>query len=278
MIKKRSKSWISGHRIRIRLLKAWVKIINIDLLSFAHSEMGVGNSGNEEISGEKYLIGEVLKKYFSGIGKYIFFDVGANIGEYSKMLRQSFKDAEIFSFEPNPKAYDVLKNLAEKENFTAENIGIGEKIGNQVLYSFKKLSATQLGTTNKEILKNYQINEETEEINFFSDTIDNYCTAKKIQKIDFIKIDVEGSELFVLKGSEQLLKKDKIKIIQFEFNEPNVANRIFLKDFYNILPNFDFYRIKKGGLIPLDGYDAKNEIFRYQNILAINKSFSQNHV
>jgi hypothetical protein len=75
-----------------------------------------------------------------------------------------------------------------------------------------------------------------------------------------------------------MLKENKIKIIQFEFNEPNVANRVFLKDFYQLLPNFSFYRIKIGGLIPLGEYNSKNEIFRYQNILAINKNIFPDHV
>lgn len=273
MITKRIKSRLRG--LIIGLLKILIRILNLDILDFAHSEIGAGNFGNEETTGEKYLIEDVLGKYFPLRKKLIFFDVGANIGKYSQLLRRSFKDASIFSFEPNPRAYDVLKKISKKENIIAENKGLGEKIhSKQILYSYRNLNNTQLGTTNREILKNYEINEEIEEIEFFSETIDNYCSIKKIEEIDFLKIDTEGSELSVLKGMKRLLKKNKVKIIQFEFNEPNIGNRIFLKDFYNTLINYDFYRLKNGALIPLGKYNAKNEIFRYQNILAINKCFS----
>ncbi len=269
---------ITKIKCRLRgLLTRLLKIFNLDLLNVAHSIIGVGNFGDAKTSGEKYLIETILKQYFSPEKKLVFFDIGANVGEYSQLLRMNFKKANIFSFEPNPRAYEVLNNISEKERIVAENIGMGEKIeSKKILYSYPKLSRTQLGTANRDILNNYNIEEEIEQIYFFQDTIDSYCLAKKINEIDFLKIDVEGFELFVLKGSRQLIKKNKIKIIQFEFNEPNVANRVFLKDFYNILNNYDFFRLKKGELIPLGKYSTRNEIFRYQNILAINKNLSKN--
>jgi FkbM family methyltransferase len=273
MIKKIIKS--ITYRIILKQLKFLIVFFNFDILNFAHHEIGVGNFGSDEVTGEKYLVKDILKKYFADSDKLVFFDVGANIGEYSKLLRYNFKNVGIISFEPNPKAYAILKMTSKEKNIIVENIGLGEKVDqNRKLFSFKELSSTQLGTTNIDILNNYKINEEIEEINFLSDTIDNYCLNRNINNIDFLKIDVEGGELSVLRGAEKLIKNNKIKLIQFEFNEPNVANRIFLKDFYMILNNYNFYRIKKGKLIELGNYKSCNEIFRYQNILVINKNFS----
>jgi len=255
----------------IKLVKKILRLTDSDLLYFTHLEIGIGNYGSVENTGEKWMVENILKKYFDFKEKYTFFDIGANTGEYSYLLRSNFKNANIYSFEPNPRAFSMLK----KENVIAENMGLGEKIHhNKILYSFKDMASTQLGTTNREILDiyTYQSGKEIEKISFFSDTVDNYCSTHNIKEVDFIKIDVEGDELFVLQGSKQLLKDNKIKIIQFEFNETDSFNRIFLKDFYNILENFDLFRIKKGSLIPLGKYNKQNEIFCYQNILAIKKN------
>ena len=47
-------------------------------------------------------------------------------------------------------------------------------------------------------------------------TLDEYALSKGIQHIDILKMDVQGSELNVLKGAENLLKSNKIDIIYSE--------------------------------------------------------------
>jgi hypothetical protein len=91
-----------------------------------------------------------------------------------------------------------------------------------------------------------------------------------------LKIDTEGSELEVLKGAEKMLCNKKIDIIQFEFNSLNVISRVFLKDFYDILKDFSLYRINTNCLIPLPKYDTENEIFKYQNFLAVRRDLNIN--
>jgi hypothetical protein len=58
-------------------------------------------------------------------------------------------------------------------------------------------------------------------------TIDNFCKSKKVEKIDFIKIDVEGYELFVLRGGENIIRKSK-PVLLIEINPPTLK-RIGLK-------------------------------------------------
>lgn len=102
--------------------------------------------------------------------------------------------------------------------------------------------------------------------------LDEFCNNNKIDSIDFLKIDTEGNELDVLKGSIQMINEGKIKIIQFEFNEMNIISRVFLKDFYQILKDYKIYRLSEKRLIPLFQYDATNEIFKFQNMLAIHNT------
>jgi len=71
------------------------------------------------------------------------------------------------------------------------------------------------------------------------------------------------------------LSARRIGLIQFEFNELNVLSRVFLKDFYDLLPGYSLYRMDTDRLHPLGDYSPINEIFRYQNILAIPSAYPQ---
>lgn len=70
-----------------------------------------------------------------------------------------------------------------------------------------------------------------------------------------------------------MLESGKIKAIQFEFDEPNIKNRIFFKDFWNMLhPKYDIYYSLYNGLIKIEDYHYGLENFHCMNYLAIKKS------
>jgi hypothetical protein len=100
-------------------------------------------------------------------------------------------------------------------------------------------------------------------------TLDDYCAERSLEKIDFIKIDTEGHELAVLQGGKQLIKSGRLPLIQFEFNEMNIVSKSVLKDFYALLQGYEFFRLMPNGLLPLGPYNSRNEIFVFQNILAV---------
>ena len=84
-----------------------------------------------------------------------------------------------------------------------------------------------------------------------------------------LKIDTEGHEFAVLRGASNLLKTGRIDVIHFEFNEMNVVSRVFFKDIWDFLPNYDFYRMLPDGLAQIKNYSPVFcEIFAYQNIVA----------
>ena len=69
-----------------------------------------------------------------------------------------------------------------------------------------------------------------------------------------IKMDIEGFELFALKGAQEALK-GQIQLIQFEFGGANIDSRTFFKDFWLLLsPTFDIYRLSTKGLDLLSHY------------------------
>jgi hypothetical protein len=104
------------------------------------------------------------------------------------------------------------------------------------------------------------------------DTIDNYCTQKNIAHIDFLKIDVEGFELNVLKGAKKMLENNAIEFIQFEFGECMIDAKVFFRDFWYLLhEKFELYIILPNGLNHIKQYHEGLEVFHCSNILAKNK-------
>ena len=242
----------------------------IDLLVLAYKNMGILKYENSLISGEQFVISKVLKKYIKS-EKPIFFDVGANIGDYAKELQQEFPNATIYAFEPNANTFETTqKNLSSLDIYCV-NLGMGNQSEKKNIYSYDSDKSSQHATIYKDLMLDFYKVESIAEIEMELTTIDNFCQQQQIDFIDFLKIDVEGHEIEVLKGAKNKIDEKKIKIIQFEFNVCNVISRVFLKDFYEILLNYDIYRLDSNRLIPLLEYNFTNEIFQFQNFLAILK-------
>ena len=76
----------------------------------------------------------------------------------------------------------------------------------------------------------------------------------------------------VLRGITEFIQSGKIGAIHFELNEMNVSSRTFFRDFWDILPNYVFYRLLPTGMVKIERYSPLFcEIFAYQNIVAILK-------
>lgn len=83
---------------------------------------------------------------------------------------------------------------------------------------------------------------------------------------------MEGNELAVLKGGEKSISEGKIKAIHFEFNEMNVSSRVFFRDFWKLLKDYQIYRLLPREMLEINHYSPLTcEIFAYQNIVAILK-------
>jgi FkbM family methyltransferase len=268
---------IKGIRFRLhnfcnKCILLLVKIAKVDLIVFAYENCGIGKSYGFEASGEDYFVVEKLKYLIPSGNEQIFFDVGANIGDYSKLLSTNFPSSTIHTFEPNPNTYKLLcKNLPK--NIITINKALGDETKSEKLYTLKNNTTSVRSTSDERIIKAMEPTEEVVSFDIKIETLDNYCVENKIDKIDFLKIDAEGYELEVLRGGKNLLKQSKIGVIQFEFNEVNTIKRIFLRDFFDLLAKqYLLYRLDTKKLIPLGNYSIKHEIFIFQNIIAINKS------
>ena len=257
---------------RNRTRKAMVQLFeafDLDLLEVAHKEMGVNNYGSNKETGEEFLLKSFLKTRYKD-QPITIFDVGANSGEYSLMLKDIFPVANIYSFEPNPITFRILEEKTKLiNNIQSFSVGLGSTESTMEIYTYKNDLASEHASVIKEVMVSLHQSDQVENFQVPIICLDNFCKDHSIEKIDFLKIDTEGFELEVLKGATKLINEKKIEIIQFEFNEMNIYSKAFLNDFYKILPDCKFYRLSKDKLIPLGAYNSSYEIFRYQNIIAL---------
>ena len=244
-------------------------LFKINLLGTAYAAKGIGLSNDGDKNGENNFLQNILPEYIKSASP-ICMDVGGNTGYYSTEVIKHFPNAIIHIFEPNVNTFGVLKtNLSENKQVHLNNLALGDHEKTLEIYTYADQNTSGHTSAYSGIFTSKQMKENILKLKATQITLDNYCNENNISKIDFLKIDVEEHEYKVLLGAAKLIKSNSIKVIQFEFNEMNVVSRVFLKDFYEVLPNFSFYRLLPNKLLPLGKYDPINEVFKIQNIVAI---------
>ena len=161
----------------------------------------------------------------------IVLDIGANFGQLSVLLSKCKKDVEVYSFEASKYIFEILKKNVQINN---ANVKLFHNlVGNETEQELfiKKLDISKFNTYGSNMIEKTEVRNENsaniEKIN--SIKIDDIFFGKKIS---FMKIDVQGYDLEVLKGSKNTIIKQQMPII-FEYEED------FAKDFNYTFKNFE---------------------------------------
>jgi FkbM family methyltransferase len=140
-----------------------------------------------------------------------FIDVGANVGVYTALAAQ--KQCErILAFEPHSISFNYLQKTIGKNrkgsSIDAIKIALGAKKCERVIY----INPNNCGD-NRIYQDTMLLNSEIVKV----ETLDDCCKKYGIEKIDFLKIDVQGAEMEVILGGKKTLSKSKKCIILSEF-------------------------------------------------------------
>jgi FkbM family methyltransferase len=154
---------------------------------------------------------------------HIVIDVGANIGYYTLIFAQlAGTTGKVFAFEPEPKNFELLqKNVKVNDysNTINQNYAVSDSNGNVSLFLAKN------GIVGHRI-SNFDINSNS--ILVKKIPLDDYFTKLNLlDKINFVKIDVEGFEFGVLKGMTKIIEKSKNLKIFLEFNRTGIEEAGF---------------------------------------------------
>lgn len=243
------------------------------LFEFLHSisvyGMNYGNGGDFRISGELFASSYVRTKLLNKYASVIIFDVGANIGYFSSQLSSIFEncDYKIHAFEPSKKTYsEYIKNTETiKSVIIAQNIALGDVENKILLYT--NTDSSGLASIYQRQLEYLDIQmDKFEEIKV--STIDSYVAQNSIDRIHFLKLDIEGHELKALEGAKNMIALKKIDFIQFEFGGCNIDSKTYFQNFWYLLKDYyHFYRIVRNGLQPITEYHENREIFKPINYL-----------
>ena len=81
-----------------------------------------------------------------------------------------------------------------------------------------------------------------------------------------MKVDVEGHELEVFKGAQEMLAHKSIKRIQFEYGGCNIDSRVLLKDLFDFFQSYGYslFKLFPHELRHVPRYDQRLENFQYQ--------------
>lgn len=235
--------------------------------------LSAGSGAYTEDSSERLTI-QQIKDFYKDAPKLVCFDVGANVGQFTTLLHQVMGDqAIIHSFEPSAATFQNLqKNTAAFSGVTVHHLGLGESPGKLQLFTNNDTSL--IASLYPRRLDHFGIQmDKNEEVDIL--TLDGFCAQNNISHIHFLKMDVEGHELSVLKGGKALLQSAKIDFIQFEFGGCNIDSRTYFQDFWYLLSNdYTIYRIVKDGLYEIRAYHETLENFITTNFLARRKQLN----
>lgn len=229
--------------------------------------VGVLNYENSVISGEHRFLRRFLEQY----PEATVLDVGANAGQYARSVREHGPNATIHAFEPHPVSYAALQAIAADIRITPHGFGLSDQPGEIEFFDYADEAGSQHASVYRDVIETvHRRSAEARKVR--CETLDTVAPRLGLSHIRLLKIDTEGHELAVLKGARGLLTDGSIDVIQFEFNEMNVISRVFMKDFFELLPNYRIYRLLGDGVIEFEVYDPTfMEVFAFQNIACVRR-------
>lgn len=208
----------------------------------------------------------------------ILLDVGANVGDWSLAACRHLPTAIVHAFEIAPRTAEELRSnavAAFPDRLIVNDFGLGDREGAITIY-FSEESTTATSTIRDVFLisaAEHGIRAPLTEVAARITTGDAYLREHGLERVNFLKIDVEGAEVAVLDGFREAFERGAIELVQFEYGPINLPARQFLEDHYRFFAERGF---KVGKLFPegvdFRPFDIADEDFTGPNYIACHES------
>ena len=187
----------------------------------------------------------------------VIFDIGANMGRWtSAMLKRCDGNCtpQIVMFEPQSQCWPELEKIAGPQ-VTLTKSAVSNRDGVLTFFHGEKDETESASAYRSEHFKI------ANKIEVPCISLDTYILSNALDRIDFIKMDIEGHELEALKGAVQSLSSSIIRAISFEFGPATVDSRSYFLDYFELLSahKYMLYRLGHDG-VPI-------RIYRYERSL-----------
>jgi FkbM family methyltransferase len=194
---------------------------------------------------------------------FVVIDAGANIGEWASFFSKHVSvDGRIFAIEPQDDAANQIRarNLPRCQ---VCQFALSSKNGTAKFYSS--------GATDK-MASLYERDDswchldgqEYIAVEIPTIRLDDFVKERDLQRVDFLKMDLEGAELDALAGARESIESGLIRAVSFEFGVSNVNSRTFFRDYYVFFAKYHYevYRLTPGGgLLRVKEYSEDDEVF-----------------
>jgi FkbM family methyltransferase len=193
---------------------------------------------------------------------YTVIDAGANIGDWASLFQKHVANRRgtIYALEPQPAAAARIRALNLKCCEVVE-LALGEQPGSATFYT-----SGPLDTTGSLFDRRDTYGRDRTYNSFDVDVVrlDDFVQKRGIERIDFLKMDLEGAEYRALKGAAECLGSRRIRALSLEFGTSNVNARVFFREIYDLLAGsgFAIFRVTPAGrLLPISAYAEDYECF-----------------
>lgn len=261
------------HAVRVALLRPalrgpffqplWSRLHRLSLWG-----MNAGPGGSLSASGEAWALAWCAARTPAD-RPFVLFDAGANEGGYAVDARRLLGGRlQTHCFEPSPQSFRKLQaNLGDCPSSRLQPFGLTDTERTATLFSHP--GGSREASLVKRDLAHWGLEQSgTETVRLRR--LDEYCREAGVDRIDLLKLDVEGHEAAALRGAGAMLAEKRIRHIQFEFGAPDIESRTFFKDLYRMLdPHYRLYRIVYQGLAGIPDYSEFHENFVTTNFLAV---------
>ncbi len=178
----------------------------------------------------KNRLGKFLKVFQKKVSIDYVYDIGAYKGEWSDFYsKTSLLKSKFILFEANKAHHEIL----EKKNFQFFNVILSDK--KKTVNFFNNNNSTgdsyyRENTFHHKNLKSKKI---------LAETLDNLKNSNNLPNPDMIKIDTQGSEIDILKGAKDTLKKCKLIYIECPIAKSN-DNNLNFEDYINFMKKINY--------------------------------------
>lgn len=178
----------------------------------------------------------------------ITVEAGAHIGSETLLMAAMVgAHGKVYAFEPNPvvkKRLDInIRFNRFEQRIISSGTALGESNGTVSFY-VKEEHIPNQGLSSK-----YKFDEDVTQIEVTQQTLDDWFVSNGVERIDFLKMDVQGAEIDILKGGSEVITRFRPAIFAEAAPSTQSDSRQSLEDLYDILSVYGYrvYHIGKNG-------------------------------
>jgi FkbM family methyltransferase len=174
-------------------------------------------------------------------------DIGANIGGFTVTMARLAHSGRVLAFEPSPATFPILRANIDRNslaNVEATQVAVTDAAG-QIQFTDDTACAAR-----NRIASETAVVGTAPVVSVDSIRLDQFCAARAIDRLDFVKTDTEGAETRVFRGAAELLRNRRIASLLVEICPPALAEMgSNVREFLDTVEGFGYavFRLRPDG-------------------------------